>query len=106
MNILSKGWRPDNWADILKYKTEEWNNKPPAWTFDNFIEFGADAMLEAVMEHNAKSYPAGAKAEREALSKWGDEACPHFEERRKVYAIYKDDPPLKKRLCDECWREL
>ncbi len=41
-------YRPEGWIDILRKKTEEWNADPPEWTFDNFIELGADAMLEGL----------------------------------------------------------
>jgi len=41
-------WRPEEWSNILRAKAEKWNKNPPEWTFDNFIEFGADAMLEAL----------------------------------------------------------
>ena len=49
-------WRPGDWPDILRNKTEEWNANPPEWTFDNFIEFGADAMLEALKNKEDAEY--------------------------------------------------
>lgn len=47
-------WRPQNWSDYLRKKTDKWNRHPQPWIFDAFMEFGADAMLEAVSEEIAK----------------------------------------------------
>ena len=43
-------YRPEGWPELLRKKAEEWNANPPEWTFDNFIEFGADAIIKALRE--------------------------------------------------------
>jgi hypothetical protein len=50
-------WRPEGWSDYLREQAEKWNRNPPAWTFDKFIEFGADAMLEALKDKGAWMTP-------------------------------------------------
>ena len=43
-------WRPENWSDFLRVQTQKWNANPPEWTFDNFVDFGVEAMSKAIQE--------------------------------------------------------